>query len=327
MSPTTPDRLPDPAAVESPGPRPASRADLPVFLATAFGLSWLAALPIWLGGVPLDAPLAQLIGVAMMATPTLGVLAVWRIGHRDLPRREWAARTGLGMGISRRRTLALVVAAWLGVPVLAVLAVAVSVAIGVLEVDLRGFSLFRLAIARSGSGAPPGDPAMLVLVQMASALLATPLINAIPALGEEWGWRGWLLPYLTRYGTRTAILLSGVIWGLWHAPLTLLGYNYARLGAWAAPAFVGFCVIAGAIFAWLRLYSGSVWPPVIAHAAVNAWAGFPMLVGDAAAPPNLFLAGLFGLVGWALLAVLAVILFRVRPPAAPDPADRPGTAG
>src|SRR5690606_34125956 len=49
-----------------------------------------------------------------------------------------------------------------------------------------------------------------------------------------------------------AILLSGVIWGLWHAPLTLLGYNYARLGAWAAPAFVGFCVIAGAVLAWLR---------------------------------------------------------------------------
>ena len=118
-----------------------------------------------------------------------------------------------------------------------------------------------------------------------------------------------------------------MIWGLWHAPLTLLGYNYARLGAWAAPAFVGFCVIAGAVLAWLRLYSGSVWPAVIAHAAVNAWAGLPMLVGDAAAPPNLFLAGLLGLVGWALLALLAVILFRVRPPAAPDPADRPGTAG
>ena len=57
-------------------------------------------------------------------------------------------------------------------------------------------------------------------------MLIGPVLNAIPALGEEWGWRGYLLPRLT--GTRgvvAGLLLSGVIWGLWHAPLTLLGHN------------------------------------------------------------------------------------------------------
>ena len=302
---------------------PANRRDLPVFLAVAFGLSWLIALPFWLGA-PFTTPLAQLLGVAMMATPTLGVLAVWLTGHRDVPARRWAARTGLTLGASRGRTLALVAAAWLGVPVLTALAVAVSAAVGAFTPDF-GLSLFRQVLERSSGGAPPVDPAVLAAAQMGAALLVTPLVNAIPALGEEWGWRGWLLPRLTRLGTLRALLLSGVIWGLWHAPLTLLGYNYAELGPWAAPAFTGFCVVFGVLLGWTRLYSGSVWPAVIGHAALNAWAGLTVIVGDVADPPNLFFAGITGLVGWALLAVLAAVVLR-RWPVTGGRAERGGGA-
>ncbi|MGW3470314.1 CPBP family glutamic-type intramembrane protease [Saccharopolyspora sp. NPDC000995] len=35
-----------------------------------------------------------------------------------------------------------------------------------------------------------------------------------------WGWRGWLLPRLMEFGTWAALLHSGPIWGVWHAPLT-----------------------------------------------------------------------------------------------------------
>jgi len=313
-----------PPALNAPG-RPRG-GDLPVFLAVAFGLSWLFALPLWTGAAALTAPIAQLIGVLMMATPTLGVVAVWALRHRDVPIANWFAQTsGIGLGESRRRTFTLIAVAWLGVPVLTVLAVAVSAAAGLLTVDLAGFSLFRRSLEVAAGGPPPLDPAVYALIQMAMALPAT-LINALPALGEELGWRGWLLPYLARHGTYRALLLTGVIWGLWHAPLTLLGYNYARLGAWAAPAFVGFCVIYGVLLGWTRLYSGSVWPAVIGHGALNAWVGLTVIVGDAADPPNLFLAGITGLVGWALLAVLAAIVLRLRPlppaPRAAVPADQ-----
>ena len=56
--------------------------------------------------------------------------------------------------------------------------------------------------------------------------VAAPLINTLLALGEELGWRGLLLPELLPLGQRRAILLSGVIWGFWHAPVILQGHNY-----------------------------------------------------------------------------------------------------
>lgn len=163
------------------------------------------------------------------------------------------------------------------------------------------------------------DPATLAAVQLAAALLIAPLINSIAAFGEEWGWRGWLLPRLMPLGTSRALLVSGVIWGAWHAPLTLRGYNYPQLGAWAAPMFVVFCVAYGALLGWLRLRSGSIWPAVIGHGALNASGSIILLVGDAAHPPNLVVAGITGLVGSALLAVVAAALFRFRPVRRPDP--------
>lgn len=288
---------------------------LPVFLAVAFVLSWLVALPLWLGG-GLGHPLTQVLGMLMMFTPTLGVLAAWRASR--VPFREWARETGLTLGERKGRTLLLVLAAWLGVPALLALATALSVAAGLLTLDLDGLSLYRAQLEAQNVPVPAGL-ATGVVIQFVIGVVAGPLLNALPSLGEEWGWRGYLVPRLT--GTRgvvAGLMLSGAIWGLWHAPLTLLGYNYPNLGAGAALYFTGFCVVAGVVLGWLRLRSGSVWPAVVAHGSLNATAGIVLLVGDVAEPPNLALAGLTGLVGWALLAILGAVLLRIFPVRAPS---------
>ncbi len=64
-------------------------------------------------------------------------------------------------------------------------------------------------------------PALFLLT-----LFVTPFINALFGLGEEIGWRGYLLPHLMPLGHTRAYLLTGLIWGLWHAPLVLIGFNY-----------------------------------------------------------------------------------------------------
>ncbi|MEU3163261.1 CPBP family intramembrane glutamic endopeptidase [Streptosporangium sp. NPDC006930] len=290
--------------------------DLWLFLLVAFGLSWLFALPIWLADASTSMPVFMAMGVAMMFTPTLGVLAV-RLRDRRLgdatTRREWAVRTGLSAGGSRGRMLALVALAWFGVPVLVVVATALSVAFGLLSVDLREFSLFRQSLAAAPGGPPPVEVGVLVIAQIVSMVLVAPVINSIAAFGEEWGWRGWLLPRLMPLGTWRALLVSGVIWGLWHFPLTLRGYNYPELGAWAAPMFIIFCVGFGALLSWLRLYSGSVWPAVVGHGSLNASAGLAIILGDAADPPVFVFAGITGLVGSVLLAVVSALLFKYRP--------------
>ncbi|WP_067175980.1 CPBP family intramembrane glutamic endopeptidase [Microtetraspora niveoalba] len=291
--------------------------DLAVFLAVAFGGAWLVALPVWLGGSGQASPLLRPVAAGMMFTPTLGVLAVWIFCHRGTPFREWARRTGLTWGPARGRTLGLVAATWLGVPLIVIAALAVSALTGVVRLDIDGLSLFRQQLVAAGG--VPVDPHTLVVVQLVMAVVVAPLLNAIPSLGEEWGWRGYLLPRLLGGSALDAaprparqvwraMLVSGVIWGVWHAPLTLLGYNYPDLGPWAAPMFVGVCVLLGAILGWLRLRTGSVWPAVVGHGAFNASAGLMLLLGDAAAPPDLALAGVTGLVGWAVLAVVVVLL-------------------
>ncbi|MEU6425464.1 CPBP family intramembrane glutamic endopeptidase [Microbispora sp. NPDC046973] len=301
-------------------------ADVWLFLLVAFGASWLIALPLWLGAVRLGTPAFALVGGLMMLTPSLGVLAVWLTRRRGTPLRAWARATGLTLGPDRGGTAALLVAALLGVPLLVAVALLVSAAVGVVSLDFAGLSLFHAQLG-AAIGKVPLDPRVLYAVQAAQAVLIAPFLNAIPALGEEWGWRGWLLPRLlgdpavsSAPGPRRvwpALVLSGVIWGLWHAPLTLKGYNYPALGAWAAALFVGFCVLFGALLGWLRLRSRSVWPAVIAHGSLNAVTGLALLLGDAAAPPNAALAGITGVVGWVLLAAVVLVVYRLRPVAAP----------
>ncbi|MER7080360.1 CAAX protease self-immunity [Saccharopolyspora kobensis] len=285
-----------------------NRRDLWVFLAVALGGAWLIAAPLWLG---LTTSFV-LIASAMMFTPALGVLAV-RLVDRRTPAREWARETGLTFGPRPKRTVVLLLAAWFGTVLFSAVAVAVSAALGLLVLDLEEFSLFAAAVGELG--APVGVGSVVAIQLVAMALIA-PLINSALAFGEEWGWRGWLLPRLAERGVWPALLISGAIWGVWHAPLTLLGYNYANLGPWAALVFTGTCVLLGILLGWLRLRSGSVWPAVLAHGAINASAGLPMLLGSAAAPPNLVFVGMTGLVGWVLMALLAAVLLRRWPVAA-----------
>ncbi|MFI7613260.1 lysostaphin resistance A-like protein [Nonomuraea terrae] len=293
---------------------------LPVFIVLAFGLSWAVALPLWFGG-GLASPLTGVLATLMMFTPTAGVLGVWALTRT--PARSWARETGLTLGPDRRRTGLLVLAAWLGVPLLVFLSIGLGAATGVASLDLDGLSLLRASLEARGMDVP-AELGAVAVVQVVLAVVAGPVLNAIPALGEEWGWRGWLLPRLVDgNGVLTGLLLSGAVWGLWHAPLTLLGYNYPRLGSWAALFFMGFCVLAGVVVGWLRLRTGSVWPAVVAHGSLNAIAPLGLLLGDAAEPPNEVLTGITGLVGWVLLAVLAAVLLRfvsVRPPQpSPEP--------
>ncbi|HWC15452.1 MAG TPA: CPBP family intramembrane glutamic endopeptidase [Terriglobales bacterium] len=112
-------------------------------------------------------------------------------------------------------------------------------------------------------------PALLLNVFL---LLTSGMIGSTASgLGEEIGWRGFLFPSLLRLsGGTAAIFLSGAIWAFWHYPL-ILGANYNSGGpAWIGLVCFTWMVIGGAaIFGWLRVKSGSVWPAAIAHGSHN----------------------------------------------------------
>ncbi|MFI6497235.1 lysostaphin resistance A-like protein [Nonomuraea typhae] len=281
-----------------------------LFLLVAFALSWAFALPLWFGG-GLASPWFPLVATAVMFTPTLATLAVW--ARERTPFRVWARENGLTLGPDRRRTLVLVALAWIGTPLVVLLCLALSAAVGLLSLDLDGLSLWRRHLEAAGAPATADMGAMLA-GQFVFAIVLAPVLNAIPALGEELGWRGWLVPRLVAArGVVGGLLLSGVIWGAWHFPLTMLGYNYPALGFWSGPYFVIVTVLLAVVIGWLRLRSGSVWPAVLAHASLNAVAGLSFLLGDAAAPPNPALVGIMGVVGWVVLAALGAALLKFFP--------------
>lgn len=105
-------------------------------------------------------------------------------------------------------------------------------------------------------------------------LLSLATLSSIPALGEELGWRGYLTPKLEELtNTPCALLISGIIWGLWHAPVTIIGHNfgtdykfYPYLGILLMCVF---CTFMGSFLTYLTKKTGSVYPAALAHAANN----------------------------------------------------------
>lgn len=107
------------------------------------------------------------------------------------------------------------------------------------------------------------------------SLTVAPFINAIPAFGEELGWRGMLFPTLSELmSERSAALASGVIWGLWHAPAIAMGHNYGMgYAGFPLAGVLTMTLTCTAMACWLsllRVSSGSVWPCALAHGAFNA---------------------------------------------------------
>jgi membrane protease YdiL (CAAX protease family) len=275
-----------------------------IFLAVTFGASWLVAAPLWVSGQGLATPGAPLVLMAMMLTPSLGVVVVHLTRRRGSP---LARPTGLRTSGGVRHWWRWGLLAWLAPLPLAVVALALAAGVGVYSPDLAHLSGFQQVLQGRG-GALPISPQVLVLAQLAQVLVVG-WVNVLPALGEEWGWRGWLLPELLPLGRWPAIAVIGVIWGLWHAPALLLGYNYPlHSPALRLLLMVGFCTVLSALFGWLRLRSDSVWPAAIAHGFLNAVAGLPLLFATAGQPVDNATAGLMGWTGWIVLATAFLVV-------------------
>ena len=93
------------------------------------------------------------------------------------------------------------------------------------------------------------------------------------ALGEEIGWRGFLVPELSKTTSFTGTaLISGIIWSLWHYPILIYGDYNAGTPTWYGLSCFTVMVISDSfIFAWMRLKSGSLWTGAILHASHNLY--------------------------------------------------------
>jgi membrane protease YdiL (CAAX protease family) len=139
------------------------------------------------------------------------------------------------------------------------------------------------------------------------------------ALGEEIGWRGFLLPALNvSFRFHTVILLSGLVWAAWHYPILLFAdYNAGTPAPFALSCFTVMIVATGAIAAWLRLQSGSLWPPAVFHASHNLFIQSVFDRLTATTTTAKYFSGEFGLALALVTAIIAMFFLRRASKAAP----------
>lgn len=159
----------------------------------------------------------------------------------------------------------------------------------------------------------------------AGALIAGFTINGLFALGEEYGWRGWLADQLRPLGAVWANLIIGVLWGLWHAPLILMGFNYGSYRVLGVGFMIAWCIAASFLLWRARQVTGSVLAAAVIHGGINGFAGVFLLV---LVNTNTLVAAPMGLIGIATVAVVAALFWlvtaRVKP--LPVPAGEPVVA-
>jgi uncharacterized protein len=266
----------------------------------------VCALVVGLTLTPLDGHTMLLVAMAM---PTVAVLLMLLVVTRD----GWSRAGWVSLGLHR--------AGLQGWP-LAVLAPLAVLGIAYALVWTTGVATFS---------PPAGLDAAGWLVGLAQGVVGNLVLGTLTfSLGEEIGWRGYLLPRLAAaLGPRRGMALTGLLHGLFHMPIIFLTPYYHPDGnRWlVVPLFLAAFTIGGLLYGWLRLRTGSVWPASLAHSAHNYfWALFGSFTVATSPLAAEYLAGESGIliiVGYGLLA--AWLLSR-RSLGESSPAARGGVA-
>jgi len=273
------------------------------------GLSW-GLLAVFLGmhgrwGTPAAMPVA----VLYMFGPAIAAAIFQRRAERPL--------SELGTDLRPRRSW---LAAWALPVVISLITFALGFTLPSVHFDASMAPFYaklaetlpadQVAELRAAFAKLPVHPALLAAVQ---AVLLGPTVNAVVAFGEELGWRGYLFEALKGFGFWRSSALVGLMWGLWHAPIIMLGHNYPDHPYVGVSMMIVFCLLWAPLFAWVRERSGSVGAPAVLHGTINALAGVPLMVTQGGSD---LLVGVTGAVGLGVVAVANFVLFvaRRRPP-------------
>lgn len=273
------------------------------FLALAVAFSWAGALVVYLSGIEFGSLLwTVLVVVLVMWGPAVAAMVV-------AYRRGESVRARCGIARGRLRWLAV---AWLAPVGLLVGTVAVGAALPGVEFTTDYAAYFAdaglpEAEAREAIDRIEAFPVPAAAVFLVQGLVAGITINAVAAAGEELGWRGLLLSELAPLGFWPVSLLTGVVWGLWHAPIIVQGYNFPEFPLVGVAVMTVATVALAPIYTYVAVRAETVLAPTILHGTYNAVGGLSVLY--LAGASNLVIApvGLAG-IGAALLGIGACLL-------------------
>jgi membrane protease YdiL (CAAX protease family) len=273
------------------------------YLLIAFGMAWLFwELAIRFVMRP-DNLLFQTVALPGAFAPAVAAVIV----------RKWITREGFADAGLRLRPVK-----WRYYGVAWLLPVPVTASIiglaWVLGISRPDFSLMRFAAwLTPGIEIPAPPPYIWIVIPlqlMINAIIVTPIL-----WGEEFGWRGYLQVKVFPERPLLAAVTTGLIWGAWHFPINLRGYNFPDHPIAGSFLFLVGTTLLSIIFGWLRERTGSIWAPCLAHAATNSIGASLTLLLFAGEPNWIFLnyLGLLGLIPLGAFCAWLVFTGRLQP--------------
>lgn len=284
-----------------------------IYIGVTFALTWIYCLAVvypsmkgdTLIGVP--AIMTQLLVAVCMFFPAIGVL-ITRLATKEGFKNAWIRPNIKG-------NLKIYVLAYFGPSILTVIGAIVYFVIFQGSFDPNcGYMKLTLEAAGTSVEAMPMPLSVLMVIQALQGIFLGPIMNFVTCFGEEWGWRGYLLPKMSeKFSSVPLVLITGVIWGLWHAPLTIVGHNYG-MGYVGFP-FTGilamclFCTVLGIFLSFVSLKTKSCIPAVLGHGAVNGFAAIGMYFTKDGGNPFVgpVPTGVIGMVPFVVVAVIMVL--------------------
>jgi membrane protease YdiL (CAAX protease family) len=279
------------------------RKPLRWFLVIAFAISWpLFLAPLLFPGLDSNVRLFAIQGVWALAMWGPGIAAL--VATLAVAKQSFTSLRLNTLGLRRYYLWA-----WLLPPVMVVFSGLLTMLLRTGRLDIE-FKFMQQMMSQAGTQLPVST-GMLVLIQIVQALLLAPLINIVFTMGEELGWRGFLLPRLMPLGQWKALLISGTIWGVWHAPVIAQGYNYPDHPILGILLMTVFCTLFGIIIGWMYLNTRSPWVAALGHASLNAWAGLPFFFLEPGFDTALG-GTLTSLPGWVVMCLFIVWLVLTK---------------
>lgn len=287
-----------------------------IYIGTTFALTWIYCLTVIypmmrgeaLSAVP--AVMTQFLVAAAMFFPAIGVL-ITRLITKEGFKNAWVRPNIKG----NVKTYLL---AYFGPGILTILGTVLYFMIFKGNFDPEcGYMKLTLEAAGTPVEALPMPLSSVLLIQGVQALAIGPIMNFVTCFGEEWGWRGYLLPKMSeKISLIPMLFINGVIWGLWHAPLTIVGHNYG-VGYPGFPltgilAMCLFCIVMGVFLSYVSLRTKSCIPAVLGHGAINSFAAIGMYFTKDGGNPFVGPAptGVIGMIPFAVVAVLMVLKLK-----------------
>ena len=270
-----------------------------IFLAFCFGISWLSAgIFHWCGG-DYKSVWGFLLGIVYMLFPLISVLLTQLVTGEKL-------FSGIGLSFKLNRWW------WLGWLVIIPLIVLLSLPVSALFTGMSISGDTEMVRQTMGSleaqGLPLGPGGVLVITLL-SGLVAGMTVNALFAFGEESAWRGFLHRCLEGTGFWKKCLFIGFVWGLWHAPIILMGHNYPEHPVAGVFMMIAFCMLFTPVMVFIREKSGSVIMAAIAHGTLNALAGISIMY---LAGYKELVGSITGIAGFIVLAIADLLIFLFR---------------